>query len=120
MTAGPSNSVDGNANADIANSFNLCILNTEMKELTTSQIRSESDLQRFDSLEWSSIHYADVKKKYLRSPSFTDLEANVEVSSHDTSKVSCNMEKAIASISFALLKQREALEREISYVGLNR
>ena len=41
------------------------------------------------------------------------MEANIEVSSHDTSKVTCNMEKAFASISFALLKQREALESDM-------
>lgn len=71
------------------------------------------DLQRFDNPEWVNVRYADIQKLYSQSPGFVNLEANDEVRRLDVSKNTANMEKAFASITFALLKQRDALQKDM-------
>lgn len=44
---------------------------------------------------------------------FTELEPNEEVKKYDTSRSTANADKAFAAISFALIKQKDHLEKEL-------
>lgn len=97
---------------------NLAI-NTKTKEpvvpsAPTSMLVQIEELQRFQHPDWNCIRYADVQKNCLHSPGFTSLEPNEEIKQYDGSKFTANMEKAFASLSFALLQQREALQNELN------
>lgn len=72
-----------------------------------------SELQRFDHEDWVNVRYAEVQKSYLHSPGFTHLEANDEIRRYDNSKTTCNTEKAFAGVTYALLKQRDVLQKEM-------
>lgn len=96
--------------------FNLS-LSTKVKEPTIPPACSEylnllKDIQRLGHDDWSSVRYADVQKQYQRFPGFTALEANDEIRRFDSSRSNVNLDRAFSSITFALLKQREILERE--------
>lgn len=107
------------ANIDSAFEVDLNIFTgTKTKEPAVPQASPEltqqlKDLQRFNSQDWINVRYADVQKHYLFAPGFTNLEANDEIKRYDTSKTTLNMEKAFAGISYALLKQRDALLSEL-------
>lgn len=72
------------------------------------------DLQRFEQPQWNDVRYSEVQKLYLQTPGFTNLEANEEVTKYDQSKTTTNMEKAFASLTCALLKQRNALQSDLN------
>lgn len=91
---------------------------TVTKEPTVARASAEmlnklSELQRFDSDDWSNVRYAEVQKSYLHTPGFTCLEANDEVKRYDLSKSTCNTEKAFAGITYALLNQQDVLQNEM-------
>lgn len=44
---------------------------------------------------------------------FTELESNEEVKRYDTSRTNANADKAFAAISYALIKQKDHLEKEL-------
>ncbi|XP_072950091.1 uncharacterized protein [Epargyreus clarus] len=73
-----------------------------------------SDIQRFNQEEWNNVRYADVQKLYVRSPGFTALQANDEIRRYDVSRSDATLEKAFAGTTYALLKQREALQAEFT------
>lgn len=94
-------------------------INTKIKEPTVpstpdSLLEKLMELQRFQNSDWSSVRYADVQKLCLHSPGFTNLEPNDEVKQYDNSKFATHMEKAFASLTYALLKQHEALQNEFN------
>lgn len=98
---------------------NLAI-NTKTKEPSIpnapdGMLKQIEELQRFLHPDWSAIRYADVQKSYLFFPGFSNLEPNEEIKQYDGgSKFTANMEKTFASLSYALLQQREALQNEMN------
>lgn len=74
------------------------------------------ELQHLHASDWSSIRYVDVQKSCLHTPGFTNLETNDELKQYDNSIFTANMEKAYASLTYALLKQREALQNELNSI----
>lgn len=94
------------------------VVATKVKEpsvprTSPEMLESLKTFQRFNREDWSEVRYADVQKLYTSSPGFVNLEANDEVRRFDGSKHICNAEKAYASITFALFKQRDALQAEM-------
>lgn len=71
------------------------------------------NIQRLGDADWRNVRYSDVQKSYLHTPGFAELEANDEVKRFDSSRNTINTEKAFASICYALVKQRDQLEKEI-------
>lgn len=70
-------------------------------------------IQRLDDVEWQNVRYADVQKNYRHTPGFTELEPNEEIKRYDTSRTTANADKAFAAISYALIKQKDHLEKEL-------
>lgn len=95
------------------------VMQTKVKEPTIPRASEDmlqqlKDLQRFDQPDWNSVRYAEVQKQYLRSPGFTNLDPNEEIKRYDRSKFTANMENSFAGLTYALLKQREILQKEMN------
>ncbi|XP_059054486.1 uncharacterized protein LOC131848586 [Achroia grisella] len=98
--------------------FNI-LLTTKTKEPHVPQappayVEQLKLLQRFNNEEWVNVRYADVQKQYVHQPGFVNLRANDEITRYDTSRTASNMERAFAGLTYALLKQRDALQNEIN------
>lgn len=71
-------------------------------------------LQHFNSGEWANVCYASALKEYLADPGFKELEVNCEVLAFDTaSPIFPAMEKMLAAVTHASLKQRECLQQAL-------
>ncbi|XP_053610664.1 uncharacterized protein LOC128675344 [Plodia interpunctella] len=98
-------------------SFSIC-LDTSLKEPTvakapTEYITAVNSLQRFGDSSWSDVRYSEVQKQYSFSPGFIELEVNDEIKLFDTAKSYSFVEKSYATLTYALLKQKETLESGI-------
>lgn len=107
--------IDNMINKEPDFNFNVT---TKVKEpsvphASTEMLEQLKNVQHFDQPDWNSIRYADVQRVYLHSPGFVNLEPNEEIKRYDNSKYTTNMEKAFASITCALLKQRESLQADM-------
>lgn len=71
------------------------------------------DIQFFNKPDWSEVRYAETQKLYNYNPGFVELEANEEIRSYDTLKHLGYAERAYASLTFGIIKQKEALKREL-------
>lgn len=91
---------------------------TKLKEPSVPQTSSEflehlKSLQHFGQMDWKSVRYVEVQKQYVHSPGFTSLEPNSEITNYDNSKFTAHMETAFSSLTFALLKQSEAIRNNV-------
>lgn len=74
-------------------------------------LESLKNLQRFEDQSWSDVRYSEVEKSYAHSPGFVELEVNDEVKAYEPPKNTSYVEKSFAALTYALLKQRECLEK---------
>lgn len=72
-----------------------------------------SELQRFDSPDWSEIRYAEVQKNYGTTPGYVELETNDEIKAFDNARHLAYMEKSYAALSLAALKQQAAFQERV-------
>lgn len=85
----------------------------DIPKTPASYLEILSNIQRLGDPDWRNVRYSDVQKNYRHTPGFTELEVNDEVKRFDASRNIVNTEKAFAALSFALVKQRDQLEKEI-------
>lgn len=71
------------------------------------------EIQFFNTPDWSDVRYAETQKKYNCSPGFVELEANDEIKCYDLIKHLSYTERSYASLTFAMLKQKEAIKSEL-------
>lgn len=71
------------------------------------------EIQFFNKPDWSEVRYAETQKSYNHSPGFVELEANEEIRPYDTLKHLSYSERAYASLTYGLLKQKESLKKEL-------
>lgn len=70
-------------------------------------------LQRFNTVEWCEVRYADTQKNYNFSPGFVELDINEEVKAYDSLRNLAYSDKTFAALTFCALQQREVLQTSL-------
>ncbi|CAG9783807.1 unnamed protein product [Diatraea saccharalis] len=79
------------------------------------------ELQRFNYADWYAVRFADAQKKYLSTPGFIELSVNDELKRYESAMLkedsrSYLLERSFASLTNALLSQKELLHKSLHMV----
>lgn len=85
----------------------------EILQTPSSYLDILKNVQCFGDSQWRNVRYSDVQKNYRHFPGFSELEANEELKQYDNNRFLINADKAYGSLSFALIKQKDVLEKEL-------
>ncbi|CAG9560087.1 unnamed protein product [Danaus chrysippus] len=85
----------------------------EILQTPSSYLDILKNVQCFGDSQWRNVRYSDVQKNYRHFPGFSELEANEELKQYDNNRFLLNADKAYGSLSFALIKQKDVLEKEL-------
>lgn len=96
---------------DIAD-LDVSVKQPTVPKANPDRVAKLSSMQRFDSSDWNSVRYAEVQKKYVAFPAFSELKVNEELRRLEDPFAPVKwfqMERSFAALSNAFLEQNEVV-----------
>ncbi|CAH2224630.1 jg13624 [Pararge aegeria aegeria] len=90
--------------------LNVSIKEPSIPKANPDRVARLTSMQRFDSVDWNSVRYTEVQKKYAAFPAFTELKVNEELRHLEDPFAPLRwyqMERSFAALSNAFLAQNE-------------
>lgn len=103
---------------DIAE-LNVAVKEPSMPKANPDRVAKIASMQRFDSLDWNSVRYTEVQKKYVAFPAFSELKVNEELRRLEDPFAPLRwyqMERSFAALSNAFLAQNECVNIALKHL----